>query len=736
LKMKSPPGCEPDELKEVYMEEYSPARSAFQSPRFDLADLLGPEQGNLAAALDLARRGFAIFPVQDWGDGDGWKPIKEFPEKASADLACVRAWWTKWPEARVGLLTGERNGITVLDVDIKNGKDGAASLAALGFPALEAMSPVQTMSPSGGWHLFFRFDPAIKGTVGQIGAGLDVRNRNQFVLAPDSLKNGQRYRVVGKPLGSTELPPFPPSLIPPPRPERDAVELVSSPTQEQLEWAASQLLGKAAQVADTTQGGRQAALNNAAFWAGGAGAHGMLKQDQAREALVPAGVTAGLSEREVQLSFEHGWGDGLKSPISDFPQDYGEMFEDLPPRSANDLTELLSDTAVAPAVSAESKIGIIRAKSGDMKPTLHNAILVLRKVNQDKGFHIRKNDFTGEDEWCGGPLTDPDLGVIRVSIEQAGMHNVGSTLTADSVVALATAHHFHPIREWLGTLRYDGTPRLDKWLTRYLGADDSPYTRAVGRAFLVAMVARVMKPGCKHDHVLVLGGDQGIGKSTVCKILGGDWFGDNMPSIRDGAKEAGIYIPGHWLIELAELAPSRKAEAEDLKAFLTRATDEIRVPYDRKPRKFSRQCVFVGTTNETAFLRDVTGGRRFWPVTCGVIDSYTLAHDRDQLFAEALAAFNAGEQWHLASDIEQLASSQQEAARQEDTWECAIADYLEGDDTCNQAVQSITARDLLTRLGVTIERQSQSNVQRVTRILRLMGWERLKKRDGWTWVRK
>lgn len=252
------------------------------------------------------------------------------------------------------------------------------------------------------------------------------------------------------------------------------------------------------------------------------------------------------------------------------------------------------DLPALPAKAKQAKVGIITAKNGDMKPTLHNAILVLRKVNREQGYSIRKNDMTGQDEWRAGPINDADLGLIRVAIEQAGMHNVGADLTAGAVRAVAELNRYHPVKDWLESLHHDGKPRLDTWLTRYLGVDASPYSRAVGRAFLVAMVARIMQPGCKHDHVLVMGGAQGIGKSTACRILGGDYAGDNMPSIRDGAREAGLYLRGHWLVELAELAPSRKAEAEDLKAFLTRATDEIRAPYARRADLVPRQCVFVG----------------------------------------------------------------------------------------------------------------------------------------------
>lgn len=281
---------------------------------------------------------------------------------------------------------------------------------------------------------------------------------------------------------------------------------------------------------------------------------------------------------------------------------------------------------------------------------------------------------------------------------------------------------------------------LDTWLTRYMHVEATPYSRAVGRAFLVAMVARIMQPGCKHDHVLVLGGAQGIGKSTACGILGGEYAGDNMPSIRDGAKEAGLYLKGHWLVELAELAPSRKAEAEDLKAFLTRATDEIRAPYARRADLVPRQCVFVGTTNETAFLRDASGGRRFWPVTCcAKIETEALAEDREQLFAEAVAAFRAGESWHLSRELEQQAAIEQEAAREEHPWEQPIRRVLDGltdgDGFDRQPKDSVTVAELLTLLGIPVDKHPGKPSRDVAGILRMFGWSRVHIKQGWVWRR-
>lgn len=399
------------------------------------------------------------------------------------------------------------------------------------------------------------------------------------------------------------------------------------------------------------------------------------------------------------------------------------------------------DMPALPAEAKKTKIGIIIAKNGEMKPTLHNAILVLSKVNRDESYSIRKNDMTGQDEWRAGPINDADLGLIRVAIEQAGMHNVGADLTAGAVRAVAELNSYHPVKDWLESLHHDGNPRLDTWLTRYLGVDASLYSRAVGRAFLVAMVARVMQPGCKHDHVLILRGEQGIRKSTACRILSGDdYFSDTLPAIKNDKIEAYRHLRGKWLIEMGELASATKSLSEDLKSFLSGQVDAYRAPYARKDEIVKRQCVFVGTTNEDTFLRDASGGRRFWPVTCGAkIDTEGLAADREQLFAEAVAAFRAGEAWHLSPDMEQLAKIEQEAAREEHPWEQRIREILnglnEGDGFDRQPKDSVTTAELLGLLGIPTERQHSGNSKQVAGTLKRFGWKNKHTDKANRWVR-
>lgn len=165
---------------------------------------------NLIAALDLARQGLVVFPICDWGDG--WKPIKGWQAKASADFATIAGWWTDWPEARVGLPTGKRNGIVALDLDTKNGKDGIAAMAAAGFPDLESLSPSRVRTPSGGLHLLFGDNPDLRNSASKIGDGIDVRAEGGFIVAPGSWKGDRRYLSEGEPVGTVALPTFPDKL--------------------------------------------------------------------------------------------------------------------------------------------------------------------------------------------------------------------------------------------------------------------------------------------------------------------------------------------------------------------------------------------------------------------------------------------------------------------------------------------------------------------------------------------
>lgn len=269
-------------------------------------------------------------------------------------------------------------------------------------------------------------------------------------------------------------------------------------------------------------------------------------------------------------------------------------------------------------------------------------------------------------------------------------------------------------------------PRLGGWLTRYLGAAQTPYTIGIGRMVLIAMVARIMRPGCKVDYLMILEGVQGAQKSTACAILGGRWFSDALPDVTSG-KDVSVHMSGKWVIEIAEMSALSKTEKQALKAFITRDTERYRPPYGREEIIAPRQCVFIGTTNQSTYLRDETGGRRFWPVTVGTIDIAALARDRDQLFAEAAAAFKAGEPWWPDGDFEKMyIAPEQEARFEEDVWQALIAAWLQSRARCTVAE---LARDCLF---VEAGRLGGTEQHRIIAILRRCGWvDKRSKFDRW-----
>lgn len=252
------------------------------------------------------------------------------------------------------------------------------------------------------------------------------------------------------------------------------------------------------------------------------------------------------------------------------------------------------------------------------------------------------------------------------------------------VAKVADDRRYHPIKEYLSGLpEWDGIKRLDTLLVDYFGAVDNAYTRAVTRKTLCAAVQRVYHPGIKFDNMLVLNGGQGIGKSTLIKKLAGEWFSDSLIlSDTKDSKTAAEKLQGYWILEIGELAGLRKAEEETLKGFLSRQNDIYRAAFGRRTTQHPRQCIFIGTTNaESGYLRDTTGGRRFWPVETpgtGVKKSWDLTSEEvDQIWAEVVVRVNEGEKLFLTKEEEELAKEEQIKAMETDEKEGLIRDFLE-----------------------------------------------------------
>jgi predicted P-loop ATPase len=319
---------------------------------------------------------------------------------------------------------------------------------------------------------------------------------------------------------------------------------------------------------------------------------------------------------------------------------------------------------------------------------------------------------------------------------------------AAAVQMVASHHRHHPVRGYLQNLRWDRTSRLDMWLETYLGAridaealdaglsdDDlnceeptpsegyTAYLRSIGPKWLIAAVARIYRPGCKVDHVIVFEGPQGVGKSTCLRILAGDeWFADEISDL--GTKDSAQDLRGKWIVELAEVAALKRATLERMKAFISRNVDHYRPSYGRRSMDFPRQCVFAGTTNADAYLADETGNRRFWPVKVTGLRLEELVRDRDQLWAEAVVRFKAGEAWWLDREVEAFAAEEQEQRRQGDPWEEPILEWLGRQTKTEHTVAEILSGALRREVGDW----TQADLNRVARCLRANGYERFQVR--------
>jgi len=301
------------------------------------------------------------------------------------------------------------------------------------------------------------------------------------------------------------------------------------------------------------------------------------------------------------------------------------------------------------------------------------------------------------------------------------------------------------VRDYLIALVWDQVPRLDTMAPVYFGAKDTTYTRTVVAKWMLSAVARVRTPGCQVDHVLVLEGKQGIGKSTALRTLAGDDnFSDSLPDIT--TKDALEHCIGPWIIELAELDHMKKSEVSTLKAFVSQRAPAFRSAYAHRTMEHPRRCVFAASTNESSYLVDPTGGRRFWPIECLRIDTDGLARDRDQLWAEALHRVRAGESWHI-TDPEVRAQAEEEQAdrRQVDPWHEVVGPFL-------KTRKVVTIGDVLDHLGFGPEetvpssfssyvrpaststrkgwKYDQRSSNRVSAILRELGWVRRQVRIG------
>lgn len=370
----------------------------------------------------------------------------------------------------------------------------------------------------------------------------------------------------------------------------------------------------------------------------------------------------------------------------------------------------------------------IANETGKPIAVLANVLLALRSVmpsafayDQMMCVPMLMHSLVDEAGFVLRPCTDVDVGIVQEKLQHLGLKRAAKDVVHQAVDIRAHECRFHPIRDFLDGLEWDHTPRLAGLFTTYFGTDDAEYPKAIGTMFLVSMVARIFEPGCKADHLPVIEGPQGIMKSTACRVLGGEWFSDGLPEVTAG-KDVSQHLRGKWLIEVSEMHAMGRVETAQLKAFITRTTERYRPSYGRKEVIEPRQCVFVGTTNKDTYLRDETGGRRFWPIKAGRIDIDNLVADRDQLFAEAVHLYRAGIPWWPDKDFERQHIMPEQAARyEEDVWEETISAFLV---TRNKVTIAEIGREAL---HMEMPRIGTADQRRIAAALDQLGWKRLPK---------
>lgn len=363
-------------------------------------------------------------------------------------------------------------------------------------------------------------------------------------------------------------------------------------------------------------------------------------------------------------------------------------------------------------------------RSGLPRPTMRNTAIALRRL----GFRFSHDLFRHRKIVNGsllnehaGEISDDACALLRAFVIEEFNFDPRPENVRDAVTQLCLEHTFHPIRQMLDALTWDGAPRVDSWLTAYMGAENTPLNRAIGRIMLIAAVRRVREPGVKFDTIVVLEGRQGTGKSTALRILAGPGNHSDNELLPLDTKSQMEAMEGVWLYELSEMSGLNKSEVERMKAFASRDVDRARMSYGRFSEARGRQTIFVGTTNEHKYLKDRTGNRRFLPVKTGQIDLASLRRDRDQLWAEAAQLEAEGASVVLPQELWAVAAAEQEERLEDDPWQEKLAGVR--GTAVGDEVRVLTAELLGHLLAIPIERQHNGHGKRLTALMRELGWE-------------
>jgi hypothetical protein len=409
----------------------------------------------------------------------------------------------------------------------------------------------------------------------------------------------------------------------------------------------------------------------------------------------------------------------------------------------------LADPHHSPQVTIAGAVFRDLDRSNKPRPTLANAVIAIKALGIEASYdlfhHRAKVTYNGKSKTIHeGLLTDHTVSAARSLINNTDRIDCGDDNTLAAINEIAWANAYDPVLDMLDDCqgKWDGRKRLDTWAIDYLGCEDTPLNRAIGRKTLIAACRRARVAGCKHDEITVLEGPEGIDKSTAIRVLAGDENFNDQSILGASDKEVQEQLEGTWMHESADLAGMRRAEVESVKAFARRQVDRARRAYGRVREDIPRRSIEWGTTNNKEYLLSQTGNRCFWPLECGKIKIEALRRDREQLLGEAATYETAGESIGLDKSLWGVAREAQEQRRVADPWEDILdhmPDTVTVDDSHYQnhtvtiihksgdGYERVASADVLLHvLRIPAAQQNSSHGQRLAHAMPHVGWKRNK----------
>lgn len=646
----------------------------------------------LVAAVEYAKSGWHVLPCRAGSKAPATQ--HGFKDATSKAVEIVR-FWQRTPQANVGIATGIVSGLFVLDVDPRNGGD--ESLAELVGSHGELPATVTAKTGSGGRHYYFRLPDGVDLGCSVLADGLDLKGTGGYVVGPPSvLDSGGSYSWVVAP-DQQDLAPVPEWLL---------AAAKKKPARRSREMPANDR----ADAADSPLG----------------------RLFDERSLLGPRGEDG---KRLVVCPWqnEHSGGQLLDSSTVIFPADHRSrlgafkcLHSHCAHRTGADAFRELERQRHAGSAETEWMCKLKRNKHGEVVSSFLNCCLILDN-DPMYGLSLRLNEMTGSVLHNAEETGDHFISQVRLELDERYAVKGTEPETVRAVLFAATKRKFHPVREFLEGLVWDGTPRLHRVAGEILHAhpadpDEADLQSLLLVRWFIGLVRRPLEPGVKFDTTLIIQGTQGTGKSTFFRVLAEPWFSDSdMALDKDGMMQMG----GTWIYEWPELETVMgRNHVSKVKAYITSSSDRFRPPYARTPVTVPRSGVIVGTTNLYDFLRDPTGSRRFWVISAGKVDIELLREWRLQLLAEAVHRCRQGEP-HWLTAAEEARREQLAAAFGDiDPWEEPLLRFV-------YPLQEVRIAELLDNpIGIPRDRQGQRDLRRVADILRRAGFEPVQRRTG------